>query len=50
MPPLSQENKHQTLVQLKSGVSTRKVAALVGMSQSSVVHLRKDICDEIERQ
>ena len=50
MPPLSQEQKDQTLVQLRSGVSTRKVVALVGMSQSFVVHLRKDVGGEIDRQ
>ena len=47
---LSQEHKHQTLVQLRSGVPTRKVAALVGMSQSSVVNMRKDVGGEMERQ
>ena len=46
----SQEQKHQVLVQLRSGVSNRKVTALVGMSQSSVAHLRKDVGGEIERQ
>ena len=50
MPPLSQEQKHQVLVQLRSGVSTRKVAALVGMNQSSIAHLRKDVGGKIERQ
>ena len=50
MSPLSQEQKHQALVQLRSGVSTRKVAALVGMSQSFVAHLRKDVREEIEKQ
>jgi hypothetical protein len=52
MPPLSQEQKHQALMQSKSGVSTREVAALVGMSQSFVAHmkkLRKDVGGEIER-
>ena len=43
MPPLSQEHKHQALVQLRSGVSTRKVVALVGMSQSFVADMRKDV-------
>ena len=47
---LSQEQKHQALVQLRSGASTRKVATLVGMSQSLVVHLRKDVGGEIEKQ
>ena len=37
-------------MQLKSSVSTHKVAALVGMSQYFVAHLRKDVGDEIERQ
>ena len=50
MCPLSQEQKHQALVQLRSSVSTRKVAALVGMNQSSVARPRKDIGGEIERQ
>ena len=50
MPSLSQEQKHQALVQLRSGVSSRKVPALVGMSQSFVAHLRKDVGGEIERQ
>ncbi len=49
MPPLSQEHKHQALVQLRSGVSTRKVVALVGMSQYSVVHMRNDVGNNIER-
>jgi hypothetical protein len=35
---------------LRSGVSTCKVATLVGMSQFSVAHLRKDVRGEIERQ
>ena len=50
MPLLSHEQKHQALVQLRSGLSTCKVAALVGMSQSSVAHLRKDVGVRIERQ
>ena len=50
MPLLSQEQKHQVLVQLRRDVSTRKVAAWVGMSQYSVAHLRKDVGGEIERQ
>ena len=50
MPPLSQEHKHQALVQLRSGVRTRKVATLVGMSQFFVAHMRKDVGGEIERQ
>ena len=37
-------------MQFRNGDSTRKVAALVGMSQSYVVHLRKDVGGEIERQ
>ena len=48
MPPLSQEQKRQALMRLRSGVFTRKV--LVGMSQSDVAHLRKDVGDEIKRQ
>jgi len=47
---LSQEQKHQALVQLRNYVFTRKAAALVGMSQSSVAHLRKDVGKVIERQ
>ena len=50
MSSLSQEHKHQALVQLRSGVSTCKVVALVSMSQSSIVHLRKDVGDKIEKQ
>ena len=50
MPLLSQEHKHQALVQLWSGVSTHKVAALLGMSQSLLAHLKKDVMDEMERQ
>ena len=43
MPWLSQEQKHQTLVQLRNDDSSRKIVALVGMSQSYVAHLRKDV-------
>ena len=50
MPPLSQEQKHQALVQLRSNISTCKIATLVGMSQSFVVHVRKDVGGEIEKQ
>ena len=50
MPPLSQEHKHQTLVQLRSGVFYSQSCRFSGMSQSSVAHLRKDIGGEIERQ
>ena len=50
MPQLSQGQKHQALVQLRSGVSPRKVVALVGMSQSTLAHLRKDIRGKIEGQ
>ena len=50
MSLLSQEQKHQALVQLRSGLSTRKVVVVVGMSQSSVAHLRKDVGGEIERR
>ena len=35
---------------LEGGVSTRKVTALVGMSQSHVTHMRNDVLGEIERQ
>ena len=50
MPALSQEQKHQAFVQLKKSVSTRKIASLVGMSQSFVAHMRKDVGGEIESQ
>ena len=50
MPMLSREQKHHASMQLTSGLSTRKIAALMGMSQSFVVHLRKDVGGEIERQ
>ena len=50
MYPLSQEHNHQALVQLRNGVSTRKVAILVGRSQSYAMHLRKGIGGKIERQ
>ena len=50
MPPLSQEQKHEALVQLRSGVSTCKVAALVGTSQSFVAHMRKDVRGKIKGQ
>ena len=36
MPPLSQEQKHQALVQLRSNVYTHKVATFVDMGQSFV--------------
>ena len=51
MPLLSQEQKHNDLMQLRNNVFTCKVAAaFVGMSQSSIVHLRKDVGGKIERQ
>lgn len=50
MPWLCESLKHQALVQLRSGVSTRKVADSLGMSQSLVAHLRKEISGEIEKQ
>jgi transposase len=50
MPRLCESLKHQALVQLRSGVSTRKVADSLGMSQSSVAHLRREISGEIEKQ
>lgn len=43
MPLLSQEQKHQALLQLRGVVVIGKVAALVGMSQFCVAHLRKDV-------
>ncbi|XP_073392457.1 uncharacterized protein [Physcomitrium patens] len=50
MPRLCESLKHQALVQLRSGVSTRKVADSLRMSQSSVAHLRREISGEIEKQ
>ncbi|XP_073394419.1 uncharacterized protein [Physcomitrium patens] len=50
MPQLCESLKHQALVQLRSGVSTRKVADSLGMNQSSVAHLRREISGEIEKQ
>ena len=50
MPLLSQEQKHQALVHLRSGVSSCKISALVGMSQFLVMHMRKDVGGKIERQ
>ena len=50
MPQLCESLKHQALVQLRSGVSIRKVGDLLGMSQSSVAHLRREISGEIEKQ
>jgi len=41
MPLLSQNQKNKALLQLRSGLSTSKIAALVGISLSYVVHLRK---------
>ncbi|XP_073386183.1 uncharacterized protein [Physcomitrium patens] len=35
---------------LRSGVSTRKVADSLGMSQSSVAHLRREISGKMEKQ
>ena len=49
MPLLCESLKHQALVQLRSGVSTRKVADSLGMNQSSVAHLRMEISGEIEK-
>ena len=40
----------QALMQLRSGLFILKVAALVGMSQSYVAHMRKDIGGELERR
>ena len=50
MPPLSIEQNDQALVQLRSGVSTRKFPALVDISQSYVAHMRRDVGGEIEIQ
>ena len=37
-------------MELRNGVSTCKIAALVDMSQSSLAHMRKDVGSDIERQ
>ncbi|XP_024391420.1 uncharacterized protein [Physcomitrium patens] len=50
MPRLYESLKHQALVQLRSGVSTRKVVDSLGMNQTSVAHLRREISSEIEKQ
>lgn len=50
MPPSSETHKQHALVQLQSGRSIQKVAASVGMSQSWVAHLRKEIVGEVEKQ
>ena len=50
MPQLCESLKHQTLVRLRSGDSTRKVADSLGMSHSSIAHLRREISGEIEKQ
>ena len=50
MPRSSVSQKLQALEQLQNGNSTRKVADAIGMSQSWVVRLRKEIAGELERQ
>ena len=50
MSLLFQEQKHRALVQLRSSESTRKLVALVSMSQSYATHLRKDVGGKIEKQ
>ena len=50
MPRTSELQKLQAPEQLRNGVSTRKVADAVGMSQSWVVHLRREIAGELEKQ
>ena len=50
MPRLCESLKHQALVQLRSGVSTRKVAYSLGMSRSSIAHMRREINGETEKQ
>lgn len=50
MSSLSEVERERVLVELKNGVSTRKVAALVGTSQSSVVRLKKKSGIEVEKQ
>ena len=50
MPMLSREQKHQALVQLRRGICTCKVVALVGTSQYLVAHMRKDVRGEIKGQ
>jgi hypothetical protein len=49
-PLLSQDHKHQAWVQLRSNTSTRKFVVLMGMSQSFVAHMRKDVGGKIEGQ
>ena len=46
----SASQKLQALEQLRNGNLTRKVADAIGMSQSWVVRLRKEIARELERQ
>ena len=50
MPHSPVLQKLQALEQLRNGNSTQKVADAIGMSQSWVVRLRKEIPGELERQ
>jgi transposase len=50
IPPSRETQKHQALVQLRRGDSTRQVAAAVGRSQSWVAKVRKEIARELEKQ
>lgn len=50
MARLLESEKHRAQMQLRRGLSTRAVAKLLGMSQSSVAHLRKEISSELEKQ
>jgi len=46
----SESQKKHVLAQLQSGNYTWKVVALVGMTQSWVAHMRKEIVGEVEKQ
>ena len=50
MPRSCASQKLQALEQLWNGNSTQKVADAIGISQSWVLRLRKEIAGEIERQ
>ena len=50
MPPLSQEHKHQALVQLRSGVSTCKSCRFSGHDPIFYSAFEEGCKGEIERQ
>ena len=50
MPHFFASQKLQALEQLWNGNSTQKVADAIGMNQSWVVRLRKEIAGDLERQ